>query len=75
MARTGDTFPTLVTRRLRLRHFEPNDATDLHACFGDPDAMRFWNLPACKTVAETEKALEPPARQQLGANGRVFSGL
>ena len=57
MAKSADTFPTLVTRRLRLRQFEPHDAASLHACFGDQDAMRFWNFPACKTMAETEKAL------------------
>jgi RimJ/RimL family protein N-acetyltransferase len=52
-----DIFPSLVTRRLRLRPFGPHDAADLHACFGDQQAMRFWNSPACKTIAETEKAL------------------
>ena len=57
MAKSADTFPTLVTRRLRLRQFEPHDAASLHACFGDQDAMRFWNFPACKTMAETEKTL------------------
>jgi [ribosomal protein S5]-alanine N-acetyltransferase len=57
MAKTADTFPTLVTRRLRLRRFEPHDAAALHACLGDQDAMRFWNSPARKTMAETEKAL------------------
>jgi len=57
LPRASDTFPTLVTRRLRLRRFEPHDAADLHACFGDKGAMRIWNFPASKTMAETEKAL------------------
>jgi len=57
MAKTADIFPTLVTRRLHLRQFQPHDAADLHACFGDHDAMRFWNSPVCKTIAETEKTL------------------
>jgi [ribosomal protein S5]-alanine N-acetyltransferase len=57
MAKAADAFPTLVTRRLRLRRFEPHDAAGLDACFGDQDAMRFWNFPTCKTMAETEKTL------------------
>ena len=57
LPRASDTFPTLVTRRLRLRRFEPHDAADLHACVGDKGAMRIWNFPASKTMAETEKAL------------------
>jgi len=35
-----------------LRRFEPRDADGLHACFGDVDAMRYWNFPACETRAE-----------------------
>ena len=57
MAKNADKFPTLVTRQLRLRQFEAHDAAGLHACFGDQEAMRFWNSPACKTIAETEKTL------------------
>jgi RimJ/RimL family protein N-acetyltransferase len=57
MAKTAEIFPTLVTRRLRLRQFKARDAADLHTCLGDQEAMRFWNSPACKTVAETERAL------------------
>jgi [ribosomal protein S5]-alanine N-acetyltransferase len=52
-----DAFPTLATRRLRLRRFEPRDAQGLHACFGDPDAMAYWNFPACTTLADTAKSL------------------
>ena len=57
LPRSSDTCPTLVTRRLRLRRFEPHDASDLHTCFGDEDTMRFRNVPTCKTMAQTEKAL------------------
>ena len=57
MAKAGKTFPTLATKRLRLRQFEARDLQGLHACFGDPDAMRYWNFPACKTEAETEPKL------------------
>src|SRR5258708_16201124 len=56
MAKT-DTFPAMTTRRLRLRQIESRDAPGLHGCFGDEDAMRFWNSPPSKTIAETEKTL------------------
>lgn len=49
--------PTLATKRLRLRQFEPRDVEGLHACFGDEEAMRFWNFPACKTEAESARWL------------------
>ena len=57
MANSGKAFehPTLLTKRLRLRRFEQRDLDGLHACFGDPDAMRYWNSPPCKTLAETER--------------------
>ena len=57
MPKAGKTFPTLLTRRLRLRQIEPRDATGLHACFGDADAMLFWNFPLSGSLAETEKML------------------
>jgi len=53
----GKAFPALATRRLRLRHFEARDLRGLHACFGDPEAMRFWDMPASSTMAETERVL------------------
>ena len=57
VAKTGEAqaHPTLVTKRLRLRQFEPRDVAGLHACFGDPVAMRYWNFPPCKTEAESER--------------------
>jgi len=57
MAGAADTFPTLMSKRLRLRRFETRDLAGLHACFGDQAAMRFWNIPASRTMAETEKEL------------------
>ena len=57
LPKASDTFPTLITRRLRLRRFEPHDTADLHACFGDEGAMRFWNFPTYKTMAETKKRI------------------
>ena len=57
MAKIGDTFPTLATKRLRLRPFAQRDLQGLHACFGDEEAMRYWNSPACKSEAETGRWL------------------
>jgi [ribosomal protein S5]-alanine N-acetyltransferase len=54
----AQTHPTFATRRLRLRRFESRDLAGLHACFGDPGAMRYWNFPPCKTIAESARWLE-----------------
>jgi ribosomal-protein-alanine N-acetyltransferase len=58
VAKMGKTYPTLVTKRLRLRQFEARDLQGLYACFGDWEAMRYWNFPACKSEAETEPKLK-----------------
>lgn len=58
MAKTDKTFPTLATRRLRLRQFEARDLPGLHACFGDEGAMRYWNTPACTSEVETGRWLK-----------------
>jgi [ribosomal protein S5]-alanine N-acetyltransferase len=57
VAKTGKAqiHPTFATKRLRLRQFEPRDVAGLHACFGDPDAMHYWNFPACETEAESAR--------------------
>jgi [ribosomal protein S5]-alanine N-acetyltransferase len=49
--------PILTTKRLRLRQFEPRDLAGLHACFGDTEAMRYWNFPPCETEAESARWL------------------
>jgi [ribosomal protein S5]-alanine N-acetyltransferase len=50
-------FPTLVTPRLRLRQFRPEDADAIHECFANPEAMRFWNTPMHNKRIETERAV------------------
>ena len=45
--------PELQTPRLLLRRLVEDDAPGLHAAFGDPAAMRFWDLPPSPGVAET----------------------
>ncbi len=62
MAKAPKPFPELTTPRLRLRRFETRDVAGLHACFGDVDAMRYWNFPACKTKAETARWVRILAR-------------
>ena len=59
VAKSGkaNTHPTLATKRLRLRQFEPRDVEGLHACFGDADAMRYWNFPPCQTEEESARWL------------------
>ena len=57
MAKSAQSFPALTTRRLNLRRVEARDAPALHACFGDLDAMQFWNFPASRTMGDTEKIL------------------
>ena len=46
-------LPVFETERLILRQIEEGDAEGLHAAYGDPDAMRFWDFPATRSVAET----------------------
>jgi [ribosomal protein S5]-alanine N-acetyltransferase len=56
-------FPELATKRLRLRRFRPDDVDGLHACFGDSEAMRYWDFPPSKSSTETArwvKALGDP---------------
>jgi [ribosomal protein S5]-alanine N-acetyltransferase len=57
MARAVEEFPAFITQRLHLRRIEQRDVSGLHACFGDQEAMRFWNFPASRTPADTEKTL------------------
>jgi ribosomal-protein-alanine N-acetyltransferase len=47
------TLPVLETKRLMLRQIEESDADGLHGAFGDAEAMRFWDFPTCRDVAET----------------------
>ncbi|WP_293798440.1 GNAT family protein [uncultured Bosea sp.] len=49
--------PVLSTPRLRLRQFRTDDVDAMHACFADPDAMRFWNTPVHTRLIETERSV------------------
>jgi [ribosomal protein S5]-alanine N-acetyltransferase len=50
--------PILTTKRLRLRRFDARDLAGLHACFGDAEAMRYWNLPPSQSEAESARRLK-----------------
>ena len=62
MAKTDKVFPELITKRLRLRQFRPGDVEGMHACFGDLEAMRYWNFPACKATADTARWVKALAK-------------
>lgn len=49
--------PDLETARLRLRRLAPGDAAGLHRAYGDPETMRFWDLPPSRDEAETERRI------------------
>lgn len=55
MPRSKNPHVEILTRRLRLRRFEARDLDGLHACFGDPESMRYWDSPATKTRSETAR--------------------
>jgi ribosomal-protein-alanine N-acetyltransferase len=51
----------LVTARLRIRRLAPEDAPGLHLAYGDADAMRFWDGPPSRDLAETEERIRRSA--------------
>lgn len=57
MMREVPPFPELATDRVRLRAVRLGDVEALHACFGDPEAMRFWNGPAHERLADTDRVV------------------
>lgn len=57
MRQQATPHPTLLTARLRLRQFRGDDTDAMHECFGNPEAMRFWNAPAHRRRIETERVV------------------
>jgi ribosomal-protein-alanine N-acetyltransferase len=57
MAKRPIPHPILATARLRLRQFCVEDTDAMHECFGNPEAMRFWNQPVHTKRIETERAV------------------
>jgi ribosomal-protein-alanine N-acetyltransferase len=57
MAKRAIPHPILSTKRLRLRQFRVLDADDMHACFANAEAMRFWNHPVFTRRIESERSV------------------
>ena len=51
----------LLTERLEIRAFEPDDLEALHAVYGDPDVTRF--IPPYPTLEHTRRALDIHVRE------------
>ncbi len=51
----GKAATTFTTKRLTIRPIVRGDAAGLHACYGDPDVMRFWDSRPSRDVAETRR--------------------
>jgi ribosomal-protein-alanine N-acetyltransferase len=47
----------LETERLRLRPMVPGDAASLHSCYGDPQAMQYWDFAVSRDLAHTTARL------------------
>ena len=50
--------PEFKTERLRIRPLVARDAKGLHAAYGDPDAMRFWDFTASRDLAQTQARMQ-----------------
>src|ERR1043166_8563551 len=72
--------PTFKTKRLLLRPLLPSDAAGLHECYGDPDAMRFWDSAPSRDVAQTKARIPRNTPRHaawaiLAKDGRRFLGM
>lgn len=55
------TLPVLETPRLRLRSITAHDADGLHEAYGDAVAMRHWDLPPSRDLAQTAERVRMSA--------------
>jgi ribosomal-protein-alanine N-acetyltransferase len=55
-------LPTFETTRLRLRQLATSDAEAMHACYGDAEAMRYWDSPPARNIADTTKLVTLSAK-------------
>lgn len=53
---------TIRTERLELRGVTAADGPAMHACLGDAEAMRFWDSPPNRSVAETTRQMARAAK-------------
>lgn len=52
----------IETSRLALRPTAEADAEALHACYGDPEAMRYWDTSPSRDVAHTRERITGTVR-------------
>jgi RimJ/RimL family protein N-acetyltransferase len=57
MTEPATQVPTLDTARLQLRCLKIEDAPAAHQAYGDPEAMRYWDMPLSIDLEETERRL------------------
>ena len=69
MARPAKKQPTFLTPRLRLRPFRAGDADAMHALYGNPDNLRYWNVPASPDPATSRRMV----RWHLGFRPRSYA--
>ena len=51
----GETLPTLIADRVRLRHLTEADVPALYAIFSDPEVMRYWSSPPMQSLQEANE--------------------
>ena len=52
-ARDANAADIIVTPRLTLRRFRPDDAAEFHAILSDRETMRYWSTPPHRDISET----------------------
>ena len=57
MTEPATEVPALDTARLWLRCLKIEDAPAAHQAYGDPEAMRYWDMPPSIDLEETERRL------------------
>jgi len=72
--------PTLKTERLQLRPLAASDAAGLHEAYGDPEAMKFWDFPASRDLAQTRARIPANTSRHaawaiLSRDGKRFLGM
>jgi [ribosomal protein S5]-alanine N-acetyltransferase len=58
-------LPAFDTERLVVRQIQASDAEGLHQAYGDPEAMRFWDFAATRSVADTAALIKGAVRPKI----------
>ena len=62
-------LPVFETPRLTLRPITVHDAKGLHEAYGDADAMRHWDHPPSRDVAQTAERIRLSAEADPRGHG------